>query len=142
LIADFSSKDNLETLPLLASSATEDSMKKIFLILFFIFFTFENTNVNAQQTQPAPGIDPKADELLRKMSDLLSTSKTFTFRAFEEQEKFDSKGEKITIRLSREAIVKRPNGFWERATGTENEKPTDCGSSADSLYCRIGPHLS
>ncbi len=93
-------------------------MKKMSLILVLCLLALFGGRAFSQQTQRASGIDPKADELLRKMSDLLAGAKTFSFRTDEVHEKIRRNGEKKEIRFTREVIVRRPDGLWQRAIGS------------------------
>jgi hypothetical protein len=79
-------------------------MRKIFFSFVFIiaFITF----ASSQTAQ-----DKSGDEILKKMSDKLSSAKTFSFSTSEVHTRVSLSGKKTDVRLEREALVRRPNGI-------------------------------
>lgn len=70
------------------------------------------------QTAPAPPeVDPKATDLLKKMSDFLAGQTTFSVRTESTTEVLLTDGEKIDVDTSSRALVKRPNMLRSDRTG-------------------------
>jgi hypothetical protein len=57
----------------------------------------------------AATVEPKADALLRSMSDLLAKTRTFRFTTDEHHERLRRNGERVKVDFSREATVRRPD---------------------------------
>jgi len=62
-------------------------------------------------TAHAAAVEPKADALLRSMSDLLAKTQTLRFTTEEHHERLRRNGERVNLDFSREATVRRPNGL-------------------------------
>jgi hypothetical protein len=54
-------------------------------------------------------VDPKADTLLRSMSELLASAQAFRFTTVEHHERLRRNGERVTREFSRTATVRRPD---------------------------------
>ncbi|MCI0441826.1 DUF2092 domain-containing protein [bacterium] len=79
-------------------------MRKIFIcfVLFIAVLSFAFS-----QTANADS----GEEIIKKMSDKLSSAKTFSFSTSEVHTKVKLSGKKTDVKLAREALVRRPNGF-------------------------------
>lgn len=64
-----------------------------------------------------PNVDPKADALLRKMSDTLGNTPTLKFDAHHVLEVVTNDGEKLQFLASSKVAVQRPNKFRSDRTG-------------------------
>jgi len=58
------------------------------------------------------GLEPKAAEILREACDRLASAKTLTLTSTEALERVLPSGEKKLVELTREMVIRRPNGFW------------------------------
>jgi hypothetical protein len=79
-------------------------MRKIFIP--FVFFTAAVSLAFSQAANADSG-----DEVIKKMSDKLSSAKTFSFSTSEIHTKVSLSGKKTDVKLQRDALVRRPNGF-------------------------------
>jgi hypothetical protein len=66
----------------------------------------------SQNADPAKG-----DMLLKAMSRKLAEAQSFSFSTTESHNRLKRNGERIQISLTRDVLVKRPNGFWTKYTG-------------------------
>jgi hypothetical protein len=69
----------------------------------------------------SPGLDPRADQLLRRMSDLLAASPTLGFRTSEVHERTRRSGERTELRLSRTVLLRRPDRLRMDISGPERD---------------------
>lgn len=60
----------------------------------------------------AAGMDPAAAERVKQMSDALTAAKTFRFTTDENRDHIDKDGKRTTQHLTREMVVRRPDGVW------------------------------
>src|SRR3954447_11083184 len=67
----------------------------------------------ARQGAPSapPGVDPKADAILRSMGRTLAAAKTFSFEASETSDNFSPSGQKIQLGKTVKALVRRPGSI-------------------------------
>ena len=71
----------------------------------------------------AAPVDPKADRLLKQMSQSLTEAREFTFEAYQMSDYILDSGQKIQLSDFVSIAVKRPNKVWAESTGdTKNEK--------------------
>ena len=93
-------------------------MKRIWLCklsALFLVIAFGIVPCWSQQTAPASGVDPKADKLLRAMSDLMANAKNVSFRTTEIHDRIRASGKKVQVKVAREGIVRRPDSVWIHA---------------------------
>ena len=83
----------------------------IFVLIFFVSISICNVVVS-QNVDPAKG-----ELLLKAMSRKLADAKSFSFSTTEFHDRFKPSGEKVQINVTRDVIVRRPNGFWTKYTG-------------------------
>ncbi len=69
------------------------------------------------ESEPAPAIDEKADEVLRQMSDFIQSQEKFSFSAETERDVLTTSGVFLQVFQKGEIIVNRPNQFWANSTG-------------------------
>ena len=65
----------------------------------------------------APKVEPRADQILKQMSDYLKNLKQFTVTAQTSYESILDDGEKITYLNQAEIVIKRPNRLYIHRTG-------------------------
>jgi hypothetical protein len=80
-------------------------MRKIGFVLVSAFLAFISFAF------PQAAKKESGDEILKKMSDKLSSAKTFSFSTTEVLTRVRLSGKKEDVQLSREALVRRPNGI-------------------------------
>jgi hypothetical protein len=61
----------------------------------------------------------RGDELLRAVSDTLGKAQAFSFKTVESIERVRRNGQKETLTVNREVIVRRPDRLWFHATGSD-----------------------
>lgn len=59
----------------------------------------------------------KGAALLKAMSSKLAAAQIFSFQTKEFHDALNRKGEKVQINMTRDVLVRRPNGFWTKYTG-------------------------
>ena len=64
-------------------------------------------------------IDPKADELLHKMSDTLANVSSFSVSTSETHDRHKRSGKTGQLNFSRQIILQRPGGLWMHAVGVK-----------------------
>jgi hypothetical protein len=72
----------------------------------------------APTTAPA-GVDPRADQYLRKMGETLAGAKRFSFRAHDMTDQTLEDGEKVQISRTLDINVRRPDGVYADIIGDE-----------------------
>jgi hypothetical protein len=82
-----------------------------FVILVVCFIAFCNLAIS-QNTDPAQG-----EKLLKMMSRKLADAKLFTFSTSEFHDRFKPSGQKVQLTVTRDVIVRRPDGFWTKYKG-------------------------
>ncbi len=82
-------------------------------MLSFIFFFF----VPLSYAQDATRVDPKADKILRDMSNYLKAQKQLTIKAETSYESIMDSGEKLTFFNQVEISIKRPNKLYSHRIG-------------------------
>lgn len=82
-----------------------------FVILVVSFIAFCNLAVS-QNVDSAKG-----EVLLKAMSRKLADAKSFSFSTSEFHDRIKPNGQKVQINVSRDVIVRRPNGFWTKYSG-------------------------
>lgn len=80
-------------------------------VVFFVSISICNV-VLSQNADPAKG-----ELLLKAMSRKLAEAKSFSFSTIEFHDRFKPSGEKVQINVTRDVIVRRPNGFWTKYSG-------------------------
>lgn len=70
-----------------------------------------------------PRIDPKAEAVLRKMSDSLASAKSFTFRSSESVDEYSPSGQQVEVGKDVTIAVRRPSAVMTAIDG-EDEKVT------------------
>jgi hypothetical protein len=80
----------------------------VFLLLLFIFS-------GVVESQNADAVKGRA--LIKQMSDKLAAAESFSFKTKEVTDKIRRSGKKEKRNVTRDAIVKRPDKFWERYAG-------------------------
>ncbi len=70
----------------------------------------------SEVTAAGTKLDPKADQLLRSMSDLHGKSNNFTFRTSEVHDRMRPTGKMVQAQVTRQATVHRPDGLMFRAS--------------------------
>lgn len=78
------------------------------LALFILFASSVVVHAQQQQQQPSP-IEPKADALLRQMSDALASAKQFTFEASILSDEVTATGQKIQYAKMITPVIRRPD---------------------------------
>jgi hypothetical protein len=75
--------------------------------------------VSARQGAPAvpPGVDPKADAILRSMGRTLAAAKSLSFEASETTDQFSPSGQKIQLGKTVKAMVRRPGNISAVVSG-------------------------
>ncbi len=96
-------------------------LKRMLCCMAICLFAFTVRTAFSQSGNPA--IDPKADELLKKMGKCLSEAKEFSFEAYQISDYILDNGQKIQLSDYVKVIVKRPNKIFSDSTGdTRNER--------------------
>ncbi len=67
------------------------------------------------------GLEPKAAEILRAACERLAAANTLTLTSTEALERVQPSGEKKLVELTREMVIRRPNGFWIALKGAEKD---------------------
>jgi hypothetical protein len=103
----------LEFLEFFGGVMRSGSNRQVFLlgVLLLSLLTFSSF-VESQKADSA-----KAQAIVKQMSDKLSAAKSFSFSTKEITDKIRRSGKKEKRNVTREAIVTRPNKFWERYAG-------------------------
>ena len=83
----------------------------ILVVVFFVSISICNV-VLSQNVDPAKG-----ELLLKAMSRKLADAKSFSFGTIEFHDRFKPNGEKVQINVTRDVIVRRPDGFWTKYSG-------------------------
>jgi hypothetical protein len=69
-----------------------------------------------------PRVDPRADALVRRMSDLLGHARTIRFEATEVRTRTAADGVTVTQRLARRVRVRRPDAFRQRIRSKDRDQ--------------------
>ncbi len=72
--------------------------------------------------QEVPDVDPQAKQILRQMSDFLSSASQFSFRAEVTEEEVFESGSKIQVNSLVEIAMKRPGRFWADVRDEHNHR--------------------
>ncbi len=91
-------------------------MKRSLVFAVLIFVLGSSFNIAA-----AGNMDPKAEQLLRGMSDLLSNAKAFSFSTSETHDRHKKSGKTGQVEFSRQVVLQRPDGLWMQATGAQGK---------------------
>jgi hypothetical protein len=84
-------------------------MKRFLIFIFVIFFC-------GSAISQSPDVK-KGDALLKAMSQKLSEAQLFSFSTTEFHDRLKPNSERAQINVTRDVIVKRPNGFWTKYKG-------------------------
>lgn len=84
------------------------------LLLFVAIATFGLTDAT-----PRPGVDPKADAILRKMSDTLAGAKQFTFESRDVSDQTSPSGQMIQVAKTVNVAVRRPDALAATVEGDQ-----------------------
>src|ERR1043166_600354 len=106
-------------------------MKSFACFLVVLCFVSFATETIGQQTQVEPRstpeiqIDKKADELMHRMSDLLGKAKNISFRTKGTEERIRLSGKKVAVQVTREVVIRRPDGAWMHIVGQASDGTRD-----------------
>jgi len=82
----------------------------------------ENNEVSQYESTPSDSIEPKAQEVLKQMSDVLSSSPSFTFKALIVKEQVLPSGQKLQYDSTILVKMQRPNAlFVNKISGTKKQ---------------------
>jgi len=107
---------------------------KRFISTFFILCMYgsaataigQQTQTQEQpRTRPEIQIDKKADELMHRMSDLLSKATNISFQTKGTEEKIRPSGEKVAVQVTREVLMHRPDGAWMHVVAQAPDRSRD-----------------
>lgn len=87
--------------------------KKHFVVFALTLMFFFIGSIGKAQDSDAS----KGQLLLKAMSKKLSAAKSFSFSTTESNDVVKLNGEKAKIRVTRDVLVRRPNGFWTKYAG-------------------------
>jgi hypothetical protein len=79
--------------------------------------TFAGVVPAAAPERPAPVIDPRADQILRQMSDYLAKSPHFTFEADVAMDDVLPSGQKLQYQAATRIALSRPGGLYVEQSG-------------------------
>jgi hypothetical protein len=85
------------------------------LVVFAVLAGGWAMTAHAQGTPP--GVDPRADQLLREMSDFLAQAPEFGYEAAEEYDEVPDSGPRYQVGNVRHVVVRRPNRAVSDASG-------------------------
>jgi hypothetical protein len=80
--------------------------------LIFIFVIFFSGSAICQSSDAKKG-----DALLKAMSKKLSEAQSFSFSTIEFHDRLKPNNERTQINVTRDVVVRRPNGFWTKYKG-------------------------
>jgi len=85
-------------------------------------FTSENNEVTQQESIPSDSIEPKAQGVLKKMSDVLSSSPAYTYKALIVKEQVLPSGQKLQYDSTVLVKMQRPNAlFVDQISGSKKK---------------------
>lgn len=84
------------------------------LFLFPALTAYSQDSTQAPGSSPAPVIDPEVSELLKKMGDLIKSSKEFSFHAEILYDDILPSGQKIQFAAAQDVDVKRPDKVFTK----------------------------
>jgi len=84
------------------------------LLLFVAIATFGPADAT-----PHPGVDPKADAILRKMGETLAGAKQFTFESHDMSDQTSPTGQKIQVAKTVNVAVRRPDKLAATVEGDQ-----------------------
>jgi hypothetical protein len=79
-----------------------------------VFSLLALDGVGVAQAADAPAIDVRADRLMRSLSDQLACTPALSFVTPEVLERIRRSGERLSVRYSREVVLRRPDSLWVR----------------------------
>jgi len=82
-----------------------------------LLFAVACTGSEPPREAAATGVDPKADRLLHATSDLLGSSKSFTFTATEVRDRIRRSGQKEQVQLTKTVSLRRPDRMHLKIVG-------------------------
>jgi hypothetical protein len=87
------------------------------VILTGLIIAVGNTSGWGETTKPSPAIDPKADEILKKMGKCLAETRCFSVKADKMADYVLENGQKVQLSSITRVIADRPGRLWARTTG-------------------------
>jgi hypothetical protein len=87
-------------------------------------------------------IDPKADQILKQMSDYLGNLRQFTFKSTNTIDLVVKNGQKITLFSSSKSTVRRPDGLKTERLGKQNKLQLFFDGQTATLFDPNGNHFA
>lgn len=83
------------------------------ILVLFLFFVIGMVGAEFLQSADAA----KGDTLLKAMSGKLAEAQSFSFSTAEFHDRLKQNGDRVQINVTRDVMVRRPNGFWTKYSG-------------------------
>jgi hypothetical protein len=76
---------------------------------------------SAQNPAPPPGVDPKADEILRRMGKTLADARQFSFEVHDMADQLLENGQRVQVSKHGKIAVRRPDGIAAEVAGDQED---------------------